>query len=268
MRGDNKIVKARPLTNNPLTDIAVDIIIPFKDNTVGVSSLLEEIFKFKGIKYRVHLVDDNSRNKNFVLQYTSVPWINVHQFREDKGFGYSVNHAVKGTENNINIVMHSDVYALPLNFMKDMVLGLAYARVDKVSVISAQIDNPVPKSCSYLLPADGITNNDPYYRVLNDPEHFVPFTCVAFYKNEYSKAGGLPPYPYCWFEDRLLNDKLRAFGNNVAVSNRVMVRHKGSATISKVLEKNPEIKQVLKNNKKTFDSDHEMMQQFLKKKTV
>jgi len=268
VRGDNKVFKARPMTNNPLADIAIDIIIPFKDHTAGVSALLEEIYKFRGVRYRVHLVDDNSRNKNFALQYKDVPWIKIHQFDEDKGFGFAVNHAVKGTENNINLVLHSDVYALPLNFMKDMVLGLTYARPDKVSLISAQIDNPVPKTCSYLLPMTGITNNDPYYTVLEDPEHFVPFTCVAFYKNEYSKAGGLPPYPYCWFEDRLLSDKLRAFGYNVAVSNRVMVRHEGSATITKLLQKNPEVKNVLKNNKKTFDQDHDVLLNYLKKKTV
>ena len=268
MKGDNKVVKARPLTNNPLADVAIDIIIPFKDHTAGVSGLLEEIYKFKGIMYRVHLVDDNSRSKSFIWQYQNIPWIKVHQFEEDKGFAYCVNHAVKGTENEINIVLHSDVHNLPLNFMKDMVLGLYQARKDKVSLLSAQTDNPMPKSCSYLQPEIGIVDSDPYYRILPESEQFLPLICAAFFKSEYGKVGGLPAYPYCWFEDRLLSDKLSAFGFNLSVSNRVTVRHTGSVTVSKLLQRQPEIKEFLKANKKSFDNDHAVLQNYLSKKKV
>lgn len=259
-----KKINARPLSVNQFKDLPLHIIIPFKNNHHDVGKLLDEIYNIRNVTYSIGLVDDNSENKNFIKQYQQVPFIRTYQFEEDKGFGYCVNHAVKNCKSDIVFVMHSDVYNLPKNIFRDLTYALHYGKKDKLACVSAMVDNPMPKSCSYLK-YDPQSDKESYYRVL-EGENFLPFVCCAFSKNAFGMAGGFPAYPLCWFEDKLLSEKFRAFGYNIGVSTRVSVRHHGAKTINELLKKNPQIAEILKSNKTRYLAESEMIKEALQKK--
>jgi hypothetical protein len=252
-----QIVKARPLAINDFANSPIHIIIPFKENHFDVGRLLDEIYLIRNVTYSISLVDDNSSNPSFLQQYKTIPFINCHRFDEDKGFGYCVNHAVKNNKADINFVLHSDVYNLPRNIFRDMSYALHYGREEKLACVSAMIDKPVPKSCTYLQ-IDQDADTDNYYKLMPE-DGFLPFICVAFSKSAYGIAGGLATYPYCWFEDKLLAEKFRAFGYKMGISTRVQIRHHGSKTVNLLLSKDPEIAQTLKENKKKYESESELI---------
>jgi len=260
----NSITNARPITNNPYSQVAIDIIIPFKEDYIGVSDLINSINANRGINKNVILVDDNSHNKTFCNQYKNVPWINVLQLNEDKGFGYCVNHAVKESKSDICFVLHSDVSYLPINFFKEMIYLLTTGSKEKLALLSARVDKVSPKSCNWILQTDP-PSSEKTYTILEN-EDWVPLICCAFSKNAFSKAGGLATYPYCWFEDKLLCEKLRAFGYNLGVANSVNVRHKGGVTVTKLLNKNPKILEILKKNKSLYENDSMALKNYLNSK--
>jgi len=260
----NSVFVPRPITNNPYKDFPVDVILPYKDNTLGVANVLESLHANKSTDKKVYLVDDNSENKQFIKQYEKIPWIKSIRFEEDRGFGYCVNHAVKQGSASVCVVLHSDIHAIPVNFIKEMVAALVEGKKDNVALVGAYVDNPMPKSCDYLKKPE-VVNPDAYYSVLQY-DQWMPFMAVAFSKSAFGKCGGLATYPYCWFEDKLLNDKLRAFGYNIALANRVFVRHTGGVTVTALCNKKKKIIEILKQNKKLYEQESLILQNFLDKK--
>jgi GT2 family glycosyltransferase len=244
---------ARPIKENPFGNMSIDVILPFKDNHAQVYSLIDEIYSIRNVRLKLILIDDNSDASKFIEQFAKLPWIKTHRFDENKGFGFCVNHGVKMAESNFCFVMHSDVYNLPKNIFKDMVLGLDAGKNDKVAMISAVLDNPVPKTCNYMCKTSTM-DPEAYYSVL-EPNQFLPLICVAFSKQAFGKVGGLPSYPLCFFEDKLLAEKFNLFGYKFGLCNRVFVRHKGSETINSLLSKNASFKNILEQNKKRFIDD-------------
>lgn len=257
MQKSKEPLKARPITNNVFSELPLQVVIPFKNNHVDVSKLLDEIYAIKNVRLSITLVDDNSSNPVFIKQYEHIPFVSCHRFDEDKGFGYCVNHAVKNGKPNIVFVMHSDVYALPKNIFRDLALALHYGVKDKVAMVSAMVDKPMPKSCKELI-INPNADTDKYYELLQS-DAFSPLICTAFSKTAFAKVGGLPSYPYCWYEDKLLNEKFRAFGYNVGISTRVTVRHHGGKTISELLQKKPAIAEIIKSNKTRYLSESELL---------
>ena len=260
----NSVTNARPITDNPFSQVSVDVIIPFKEDYIGVSDLVNSIHSNRGINKTVVLVDDNSSNKSFCNQYSNVPWIKVIQMHEDKGFGFCVNQAVKESQSDICFVLHSDIHAVPINFLKEMIYLLTSGSKDKLALLSARLDKVAPKSCTWLFQTDSSVPDRTYD--LLEEDQWVPFTCCAFSKSAFSKAGGLAMYPYCWFEDKLLSEKLKAFGYKLGVANSVSVRHRGGVTITKLINKNPKILEIMKKNKDIYESDYLQLKNYLDSK--
>lgn len=260
----NSTFVPRPITNNPYKDFPVDIILPFKDNTLGVSAVLEELNANKSTDKKVYLIDDNSENKQYIKQFDKTPWIETVRFEVDKGFGYCVNHAVKQGKATVCVVLHSDIYNIPTNFLKEMISALVNGKKDNVALVGSYVDNPMPKSCSYLKKPE-IVNMNETYTLLSD-DQWLPFMAVAFSRSVFGKCGGLATYPYCWFEDKLLNDKMRAFNYKIAVANRVFVRHVGGVTVTALCNKKKRVIETLKQNKKLYEQESMILQNFLDKK--
>jgi len=262
MTNSNNIKVARPLENNPLADYVVEVVIPYKENYKSLQDLLIKLNKTKNLKFAVTLVDDNSYNLDFHKNFENVYGLKIIRFDEDKGFGYAVNEAVKQSIHEIFIVMHSDVSDIDLNTLKNLLKGLLDSAKDNVAAISACVDIPLPKECDFLK-ADSAVNSD--YILLNDNQ-FLPFICTAFHKTPFSKAGGFPSYPYCLFEDKLLCKKLRMFGYNLAYCPTSFCRHVGGQSVKKLIGRNNEVLEKLKNNKILFEKDLELLENYLAKK--
>ena len=257
---------ARPIKDNPFESISIDIILPFKDNHAQVYNLINEIYQIRNVRLKLILIDDNSDSAKFIEQFDNLPWIVSHRFTENKGFGYCVNHGVKLAQSDFCFVIHSDIYSLPKNIFKDMVLGLDAGKNDRLAMISAVLDKPVPKTCNYMC-KNSTMDPEAYYSLL-EPDQFMPLICVAFSKQAFSKVGGLPTYPLCFFEDKLLAEKLNLFNYRFGLCNRVFVRHRGSETINFMLKKNPNLKSVLEQNKKRYTDDIQIIQSAIQKKNA
>ena len=258
----NPIKIARPLENDSLSEILIEILIPFKDNYKSVSDILLNLQNIKNINFVVTLIDDNSDNISFGENLKKLPGINFIRLNENRGFGFCINEAVKLSKNSIFVVMHSDVFNIETNSIKNLVKGLIEGKAENVAVVSGVFDNPLPKECGFLK-FENPANLD--LQIITNSNDFVPFIFAAFSKNAFAKAGGFPNYNYVLYEDKLLCKKLMAFGYKIAYCPKAFCRHKGGETIKKLISKDKKILELIKNNKIAFQQDSKMLDEFLEK---
>lgn len=254
--------KAKPVQNNPLSDLIIQFVIPYKENYEGMINLLERLLLINNLNFEIFIVDDNSANEKFYTDMLTLPGVTGHRFTEDKGFGYCVNYAVNQTTRNIVIVLHSDVFDFEPKAFKNLVLGLISGKNDRVALVSSVIDNPMPSDCKTV---KGNQSTNEQLKIISNKE-FVPLICAAFSKSAFLKCGGLPNYPYCWFEDKLFCKKLFAYGYQVGVVPSSFVRHRGGQSIQRILNKNPKALEKIKGNIQSFNRDSKMLDEFLKSK--
>jgi GT2 family glycosyltransferase len=254
----------RPVASNVLSDIVIQFILPYKENYAGVISLLEKILAIKNINFEIMIVDDNSKNKTFFDEMNKLNGVSGFRFDEDKGFGYCVNFAVNKTERNICIVLHSDINHFETNTFKNLVLGLISGKNEKVALVSSVMDNPMPKECAWIKQNEAISSG---LKILSN-EHFVPFISAAFSKSVFLKVGGMPQYPYCWFEDKVFCKKLYAFGYKAGVVQNSFIRHEGSVSLKQIINRNPQVLQTIKKNKNLHDKEITAYQALLNSQSV
>jgi GT2 family glycosyltransferase len=257
----SKIIYAKPLTTDVLRDIVVNIIIPFKENYGAVQNILESIELIRNFRFVVTLVDDNSQNGHFLDTIKKLPGVNTHRFEEDMGFGYCVNHAIKNSEHNICVIMHSDVYDFEANAIRNLVTALIDGKKENICMVSSTTDMVMPKECSFISRSKGA--DEPY--ILIGENEFLPFHCCALSKLAFGKIGGFPVYKYCWFEDKLFAMKAHAFGYKMAYAPRSFVRHRGGETIKQLIKSNSKIVEFLKINRSKFDEESKIILDYLKK---
>lgn len=254
--------KALPIELDVLSNVIVEIIIPYKDNYKGVTDLLENLQLIKNLRFEITLVDDNSQNQDFFKNMKKLPGIKGIRLEQDSGFGFAVNEAVKQSNRDINCVLHSDVYGLEQSALRNLVLALIHGAQDNVALVSGVTDFPTPKECNFLK-STGAYNLK--YQFI-DKSQFVPMLFCAFSRSAFSKVGGLPTYPYCFFEDKLLSKKFMAFGYKVAYVPQAFCRHHGGQTIKKLVSKNKDILSKLKNNHSLYSKDAEILDNYLNSK--
>lgn len=254
----------RPVSTNILSEIVVQFILPYKENYAGVVSLLEKILAIKNINFEIMIIDDNSKNKTFFDEMVKLNGVSGYRFDEDKGFGSCVNYAVSKTERNICIVVHNDINQFETNTFKNLVLGLIAGKNEKVALVSSAMDNPMPKECVWLQQNQ---SNSGGLKILGT-EHFVPFISAAFSKSVFLKVGGMPQYPYCWFEDKVFCKKLQAFGYKIGVVQNSFVRHEGSVSLKQIVNRNPQVLQIIKKNKNLHDKEITAYQALINSRSV
>lgn len=255
--------KAKPIENNPLADIVVQFVVPYKENYAGLVGLLEKLLLINNLNFEIFVVDDNSDNEKFFTDILKLPGVTGHRFTEDKGFGYCVNFAVHQSPRNIIIVLHSDVSDFETRTFKNLVLSLIAGKEDNVAMVSSVVDNPMPADCRIIKAANSVNQN---YKLIEKKE-FVPMISVALSKSVFVKVGGLPNYEYCWFEDRLFCKKLQSQGYNIAIAPSSLVRHLGGQSIKRLLDKNPKLIQTIKANYKRYEVDSQKFDLILSTKS-
>lgn len=258
------IRKTRPLENDPLANLIVEILIPYKENYKSVSDVLLNLQNIANVNFYVTLIDDNSENISFGENLKKLPGINLIRFNENKGFGFCINEAVKQSKNSVFLVLHSDVTNIEINAVRNLVMALIEGKNENVALVSGVFDNPLPKECDYLK-FESPSNSS--LEIIKNNNHFIPFIFAAFSKNAFAKVGGFPNYDYVLYEDKLLCKKLMAFGYKIAFCPKAFCRHKGGETIKKLISKDKSILQSLKNNKILFENDSKILNEYLQKTT-
>ena len=84
------------------------IIIPNYNNANLLKELLESIQKIINVKYHIIIVDNGSTD-NSIQTIQKYPNINLIKNKENKGFAYAVNQAIKETKTDYVLLLNNDV---------------------------------------------------------------------------------------------------------------------------------------------------------------
>lgn len=231
-----------------ISDFTVDVVIPFRDqgNKVGrlVESLLQKINK---PKIRINLIDDGSKNKEFVTMFSKIPNLSFHQFDVSRGFGAAVNYGVKNAKSSVVCVMHSDVIVTEPNFLQNLCHDYFKLKDQKIATISSVTNNPMSEKLSVI---KRMSSDDAPPQIFTDA--FSPFICTLVHKQIFELCGGLPEYPLCWYEGDAFGQKIKKINYRQAYSFRSFVQHEGGATIKNLLSEDPVKKLILKDNYENY----------------
>lgn len=234
-----------------VTDFFVDIIIPFRDENSRVIELLQSIFeKVKKPRCEIYLVDDASKNKSFITNFTKTTGVHLIQFDRPVGFGAAVNEGIRQSKSSVACVMHSDTKVVEPNFLWNLCNDFYKLRNENIATICSVTNNPMNSRLKFLqknqsaeLPPEKFTDTN------------SPFICTLINKQIFNILGGLPEYPLCWYEHELFGDKCRKAGFSQFYSNSSFVYHEGGSTITKLVNENNSYMELLKNNLKVYEQD-------------
>lgn len=235
----------RTVTVNTFRMQPVEIIIPFHNEHLRVINLVNDIFAtVHDNRYLVTLVDDCSSNKEFVRQIEEkkMPGVRVISNNQQKGFGASVNNALRNPfRRDISwiCILHSDIRLKDSNWLLNLGNCLNRFKEKGVKMVAPLTNNPVVDNS--LLKAEGASQEEDV--VLK--EGFLPFYCVLAHRELFMRVGLLPEYPYAGgeAEDFALAMRVKGFGQAVCRSS--WVQHEGRATISQ-FDKDKRAQQILR----------------------
>jgi glycosyltransferase involved in cell wall biosynthesis len=231
-----------------ISNFTIDIVIPFRDQANKVCRLIENLYqKVTKPKIRLHLIDDGSKNKEFVNLLPKLPNLITHQFSKPKGFGAAVNYGIKCAQSPLVCIMHSDVIVTEPNFLQNLYNDFLKIKDQRVATISSVTDNPMSEKL-FMIKKNGSEDVPPQYFT----DVYSPFICTLVHKQIYELCGGLAEYPLCWYEGEIFGSKIKKINYRQAYSLRSFVQHEGGATIRHLLTENPSMKKILKDNYEKF----------------
>ena len=252
---NNKIFINRQMNNNPFYMAPVEIIIPFHGEQSKVTRLMESIFKTVHTnRYLITLVDDGSKNKNFIKQVDKgkVKGVRCFQQETQKGFGAAVNIALNKPWNKKIIwvaIIQSDVLVSDNNWLSNIGETLNKLKGDNVKMISPLTDNPMsdlPELCGEKAP---LTRDV----VLRDG--FLPMYCVLAHRELFERVGPLKECPYAGTEAEEYALRMNAMGYKQGVCGSSWVHHDGGATLSH-FAKNEKVQEILRKVRQDFLAEH------------
>ena len=231
---EEKIFVMNPIEKKPFQMASVEIIIPFYDEHAKVLNLVNDIFSsVTSNKYLITLVDDGSKNQNFVQQLKSkkIPGLRFLSHEKNKGFGAAVNTALK-TPFNAKIpfvaIMHSDVRVQDLNWLFNLGLTLTEMKTKGIKMISPMTDNPLVAE-QFLKGKHGERNED---KVLT--EGFLPMYCSLAHRQLFAKVGLFLECPYAGTEAEEFAWRMKKNGFFQGVCGKSWVQHEGRGTLAKL----------------------------------
>ena len=231
-----------------VSNFFVDIIIPFKEQygllIKVVESLLSKVYR---PMYNLHLVDDGSKNSNFINNFAKYPNIKTHRLEKSKGFGAAVNFGLSKCESNLVCVMHSDTLVTEANFLYNLCKDFIYLKNNKVATVCSVTNNTMSKTHDMIKTDKSESKNPEFF-----DEVASPLICTLLNKQIIELCGGIPEYPLCWYEAESLAHKINIIGYKQAYSPSSFVYHHGGATIRSILNESPGKKKILVENYETY----------------
>lgn len=234
-----------------ISDFFVDIIIPFRDETAKLIDLVNSIFeKIRKPRCQIYLVDDASKNKKFLSNFSKIEGVHLIQFDRPVGFGACVNEAVKQTKSNVFCVMHSDTKVIEPNFLWNLCEDFYKLKNSNIATICSVTNNPMNKKLSFLQKEESCNDLPQLFKETNSP-----FICTLVNKQIFNILGGFPEYPLCWYEQELFGDKCRKADFKQGYSKKSFIFHSGGATITKLVNENGYNLEILKQNLMQYEND-------------
>lgn len=232
----------------------IDIIIPYYNEQGLLVKLVESIIKFtKNIEYNIYLVSDgcNADDMRFFFNKYN-KHIKILSLEKNSGFGSAVNYGLKNSFEKIKLVMHSDCIIENGAWLPNLYKSYINLKKEGCEIVTSKADN----SCTKF---KILENNDDNLNDIILDISYIPFYSAMFSIDLIGKIGFFKEYPYVGYENeefcaRILNKKFK-----IGLSGSSIIKHYGSKTISKICSKNPNIKNIIKNNKELCKKHIEML---------
>lgn len=251
---DNKIRMANTIKEKFLNvRNKIDILIPYYNEQGSLVKLVESIIKYtKNIEYVIYLINNGSSSddiKFFFKDYNK--HIKILDMPTNLGFGAAINYGLKNSFEKLKLVMHSDCLVENFSWLPN--LYLSYLELNKNNNCSLVCSKTNCSTTKYKILESNSEENNNYDIVLDLP--YIPFYSTMFSINLIMKIGFFKEYPYLGYEDEEFCARITKFGFKFGLSGSSFIKHYGGKTISKLINKNPNIKTIIKKNRDLCKND-------------
>ena len=221
----------------------VTFILPYLGEYSKVIDVIENINRiFINLEKTFVIIDDGSKNKEFSRTLIKANKYIVVRHETTKGFGACVNVGLRETKTKYAIIIHSDVKFFDKNCIINLLKEINKPEMTNVAIMSSVSNNPMAHE-------DILKRNqaeDEPARIVDTS--FLPLYCACVNVRAFASVGGVPEFPYAWFEDEAVCTKLKKHGYNLAVCPSSYVYHQGMGTISGLVNSQKNVLDVMKNN--------------------
>lgn len=247
------MIKNAVLANSLFSRSKVDIIIPFHGQYEKVRKLVASIIVgVKSNPYQITLVDDCSPNKNFGLDLNTLdPIVSVIRNEKQLGFGGSINAGINHTKQPWILFLNSDCVVEQNNWMLEMGRSLINLKEKGVRVVTSR-NNLSYDGCPDIIKGNKEDNVKDY--ILE--EGFIPLFSFMCHRDLFKHIGGfIKEYPYGLYVDEEFAYRLNHYGYKQAICGKSWIYHEGGATFNYLINKFPNIKNDLNENRNRCIND-------------
>ena len=223
--------------------VSTTFILPYLGEYSKVIDLIENINSiFLNLEKTIIIIDDGSINKDFSRSIIKTNKYIVVRHEKTKGFGACVNVGLRESRTKHAIVLHSDIKFFDRNCIINMLKEINKPEMEKVAILSSVTNNPLIHE--NILKRKQAEDESAQIVDVN----FLPLYCACVNVRALLNVGGIPEFPYAWFEDEALCHQLKSYGYKLAVCPSAYVYHEGMGTIGNLVNTNKDILDTMKNN--------------------
>jgi len=231
----------------------VDIIVAFHGQYKKVTRLIESIYRSTRPPFLLTLVDDGSKNKEFIEDIRNNTNINCIRLEKQVGLGAALEEGYKKTNFPWIVFMDSDCYVDNVNWLKFLGESMLELKEKGIKMVSARYPNSNSDISFLSSPPKPVVNKED---VILKSDEYLPLTCVLCHRELFPRIGGfIKPYPYGWYEDQELAKRMQKNNFKQAICSKSWINHDGMSTIKDLWKNNPEIKEAMSKNEEKCISD-------------
>lgn len=245
------------MKNSVFNKSKVDIIIPYHGQYERVRKLVESIMiGVRSNPYQITLIDDFSPNEDFGKELNKIdPIVRVFRSKKQLGFGGAINLGVNNTVQPWTLFLNSDCVVEHNNWMLEMGRSLIELKNKGVRVVTAR-NNLKYEGCPDII--QGKKEDIVGDFILDDG--FIPLFSFMCHRDLFKHIGGLiKEYPYGNYEDEEFAYRLNSYGFKQAICGKSWIYHEGSATFNYLLNKYPNIKNDIQENRNRCINDLKLL---------
>jgi GT2 family glycosyltransferase len=216
-----------------MTDLyGFEICIPYHGQYLNVRNCIESILlSTQGCPYRIFLIDDGSKNKDFFHEMKKLSNIVTGiQLKDHSGFGAALNAAVKNSQLPFLVFLHSDVKIVDGKWLIELYKSFCSLRKQQVEMVCATTNQP-PNESKWLKKTRDEEQED---KVASEP---LPIFSAMCARSLFQKVGLFKEYYPGGFEDEEFFYRLKRFGYKQGVSGLSWLEHFGGLTVKSLCQK-------------------------------
>lgn len=246
------------LEMSPFDISKVDIIVPFHGQYQKVTRLIESVYRVTRPPFLLTLVDDGSKNANYLEDIRENTNVNCIRSDQQLGFAGALQLGFNQTKFPWVVFMNSDCYVDNINWLNRLGESMMDLKNMGVKMISARYANSGSNIEKLSEPARPLVKIDD---IILKEDQYLPLSCVMCHRELFQRIGGfIKQYPFGWYEDQELAHRMHYYGFKQAICAKSWLHHDGMATIKELWDKAPEIKDIMAKNEELCIKDINSLQ--------